>query len=606
MTNRRLLACLLAGASAVAASSPAAAQRVDRIVAFGDSYADEGNAFELLGVDPLTTIIYPTGRFTGGVNYVDQLGQIYGVTPENFAIGGALTDNSNTNPFLPGFDTEVAAFQSGGGGVFPTTSSSFGPNDLLTVSIGGNDARVYASTPGANAVDAIDAAAIAVDSATANLDAIVGSDTPTISFLAGNTALLPEVAGNAPVQQIRDAYSTAFNADMQTTLAAYAANGSIVHYLDLTLMLQQVSANLEAYGFTNAGPCAPIAQCVSDANYASQFVFWVDALHPTSHTSQLIAQYIAAQLQAPLTLEAPSELGLDTARQWGRTLTNRMDYSAARFGSSAQGLNLFLVGDGFRRDVPISDSTDAFDIDGWGATAGVEYGFGPGVVGAAVNYSRPKAKFGKDVSDTDGHTWQVGAFGSYNFGGGFAEAYLGYGNDNIDINREGIVDDMRASPDASHWAAGAKAGYLMPFAGLQVGPVIGLDYAKAKVDGYTESGDPVLTLNVSSVSAKSLEGTAGLEVRGNAGASVRPFASAVLAKDFASNGRTVQFSQTSAPIIVNSWRVGEGSDGVYGRVSGGARVDLFNRITLDALVGGTLGRDDGNDLSVHVGLNVGL
>ena len=39
---------------------------------------------------------------------------------------------------------------------------------------------------------------------------------------------------------------------------------------------------------------------------------------------------------------------------------------------------------------------------------------------------------------------------------------------------------------------------------FRVGPVVALDYAKAKVDGYTEDGDPVLTLNVSSVSYSSL------------------------------------------------------------------------------------------------------
>ena len=38
-----------AAAAAALAAAPASAQRVDRIVAFGDSYADDGNLFELLG-----------------------------------------------------------------------------------------------------------------------------------------------------------------------------------------------------------------------------------------------------------------------------------------------------------------------------------------------------------------------------------------------------------------------------------------------------------------------------------------------------------------------------------------------------------------------------
>src|SRR5690349_10333049 len=104
MGKRRFLNCALSGAAfaAISLSSPAAAQRVDNIVAFGDSYADDGNAFQLLGIDPVTTIIYPTGRFTGDSNFNDTLSQLLDAPVENFAIGGAGTGNLNTNaPFLP-------------------------------------------------------------------------------------------------------------------------------------------------------------------------------------------------------------------------------------------------------------------------------------------------------------------------------------------------------------------------------------------------------------------------------------------------------------------------------------------------------------------------
>src|SRR5687767_2505676 len=137
MTKCRLFAASLLAASALTAA-PAAAQRVDRIVAVGDSYADDGNLFQILG-GPLPPP-FPTGRFSGGTNYVDTLGTILGVPVDNFAIGGALTSNVNTNsPLLPGFVTEWNAFLAGGGGVFPTVSGTFDEDDLLVVSIGGND-----------------------------------------------------------------------------------------------------------------------------------------------------------------------------------------------------------------------------------------------------------------------------------------------------------------------------------------------------------------------------------------------------------------------------------------------------------------------------------
>jgi phospholipase/lecithinase/hemolysin/uncharacterized protein YhjY with autotransporter beta-barrel domain len=607
MTKRRLLSRALAGAAIAATAawgSAASAQRVTNIVAFGDSYADTGNALALAGIDPLTTIIYPTGRFTGGTNFNDTLSQILGVPDQNFAIGGALTDNSNTSPPLPGFTFEWASYLAGGGGVFPTVSGTFSPGDLVTVSIGGNDARVYASG-GGTVAGAPAAAAVAVTNATTGLDALVNAGAPTISFLAGNTALLPEVAGNQPIQDVRAAYSQAFNSGMQATLAGYAANGVIVHYLDLTTLLQEVSANLDAYGFTSAGPCAPIAQCVTDANYASQFVFWVDALHPTSHTSAVIAQYIATQLQAPLTLEAPSELGLDTARQFGRTLTGRMDLSPPRDGNGADGLQVFAAGDYFSRDVAPDAATDNFEIRGYGATAGVQYGFGNGVVGIAGNYSRPKATFPNGASQTRDHTWQVGGFAAADFLGGFAQGYVGYGHDDHHIARAGVITPMSASPSGNHWIAGAKGGYLAPFGPVKIGPVVALDYAKAKVDGYTESGDPALTLNVGSSSAKTLEGSIGAELRGNL-TGVRPFASAVLVKDFEGDGRTIEFAQTTAPTIVNSWRLADRSKHIYGRLTGGLSASIIGNVNVDGLISTTVDKRDGNDTSAHVGLRVGF
>ena len=106
------------GASAIALSTlaaPAAAQNVDRIVAFGDSYADTGIARTTIINDPLAdpffkgllTQLYPTGRFSGGTNYIDTLANILDVPVANFAVGGALTTTfpngaNNTNCSPPG------------------------------------------------------------------------------------------------------------------------------------------------------------------------------------------------------------------------------------------------------------------------------------------------------------------------------------------------------------------------------------------------------------------------------------------------------------------------------------------------------------------------
>ena len=600
MKNCRLIALSLLAASALTAT-PAAAQRVDNIVAFGDSYADDGNLFQILGIVPPAP--YSTGRFSGGTNYVDTLSSLLGAQVDNFAIGGALTDNSNTNsPLLPGFVTEWNAFLAGGGGPFPTVSGTFDENDLVTVSIGANDARFYQQNGGTLA-GAPAAATASAAFATAGLDALVDAGAQNISFLAGDTSLLPEIAGDTAAQGVRTAYSTTFNEAMKATLAGYAADGVIVHYLDGTLLLNQVKNDLGAYGLVGlACPALPNTSCIADPS--QKYLFYYDQLHLTSAGFAIVGQYIAAQLQAPLTLQAASDMGLDVARQFGRTLNARMDTTAPRDGDMPEGIKFFVAGDGYSRKLNAGQTNDAYRSSGVGVTAGAEYGFGSGLVGLALNYSRPKVNFGNDAADNEAKSLQLGGYGAFGIAGGFIQAYAGYGWDDHEIERAGVVSELEADPDGDHFIAGAKGGYLMPLGTVRVGPVVALDYAKAKVDGYTETGDAVLSLNVDSLSYKSLRGSVGVEVRGDfegGGAQLRPFASAAIEKDFTGDERTVQFAQTSAPTIVNSFAFDDASKSAYGRIGLGLNAQILSSVSLDVAGSATVGKDQGEETSAQVG-----
>ena len=65
---------LVAGATVLQMPGEARAQTVfSTIQAFGDSYADTGNLFKAIGPSPL----YPTGRFSGGTNFVDTTSQLW-------------------------------------------------------------------------------------------------------------------------------------------------------------------------------------------------------------------------------------------------------------------------------------------------------------------------------------------------------------------------------------------------------------------------------------------------------------------------------------------------------------------------------------------------
>ncbi len=603
--------------AAVTAGTPATAQQIDRIVAFGDSYADTGNAFALGYANPGALSIYSTGRFSGGTNYIDTLSQLLGVPVYNYAIGGALAGTNNTllcfDPVYgaplcgKGFEYEVDQFLGVGpqSAVFPATETAFDESDLLTVSIGGNDSRLYQQLGGSLA-NAAPAGAGTAALATQQLNRLIANGTPTISFLAGDTGRLPEIAGDPTGAAVRSTFSASFNGAMQQTLAGYAANGSIVHYLDLNLVLNNIIANPTAYGITRGLACPPLpsTSCVLNS---SGYLFYLDGLHLTSDGFKIVAAYVWTQLGAPLTLQAPADIGVDTAQQFGRTLQSRLGNTG--FAEPSQGLRFFAVGDAWSSKHRESRGNDTFDNSAFGITGGLEYGFGAGSAGIAVNYTRPKAKFSNDAAKVKSDSIQVGAFAGLGFGeGGFLKAHAGYGWDDHNIDRRGVVEDMDASPKGHHWLAGARAGYLVPLAGMNIGPVAALDYARARVKGYTEDGDPALRLNVSSQTYKSLRGALGLEMQADLGESqnLRPYLSAMVEKELGGNSRSIQFSQTSASVIVNTFDFESPSKRAYGRVNVGGSTVLSGAVTLDAGVSLTVGRKYGNETAGQLALSVGF
>ena len=605
----RALACASAVAFA-AFSTPSGAQQIKRIVAFGDSYADQGNLFALGYANPLAKLVYPTGRFSGGSNYIDTLHNLLGAPVFNYAIGGAEGGvNNNTVCFSDptyggvacgkGLQYEVDQFLAGPtNGVFPTTSTTFSRSDLLAISIGGDDARFYQEAGGTLAgAPAAGTAAASVTSA--NLNRILAGGTPTISFLAGDTGKLPEIANDPAGAAVRSAYSSSYNNSMQVSLAGYAASGSIVHYLDLNAVFSDIVANPTAYGITNGIVC-PLFDtfdftCLTNSN---GYVFYGDGLHLTSQGFAIVARYVARQLAAPLTLAAPSDLGLATARQFGRTLSTRSDLYGR--GGITPGLKLYALGDYFSDRSDPNDQRSAFDIAGWGGTIGAEYGLPMGAVGIAGNYSRPHLDFTNDASRTTAHSWQVGVYGSVDAGGLFGQGYLGYGHDSNRITRMGVVQDMTASPSGNHVIGGAKAGYLMATGPLSLGPIVALDYARARVGSYTEAGDPALTLSVGSQSAKSFTGQLGAEARGDL-EGLKAYAAVTAEHQFSGSADSITFAQTDAPIIVNRWDVSR-HKGTYGRIAAGGVADLFGTTSLDAAVSATVGRHGGEEIGAHVGV----
>ncbi|HKR25501.1 MAG TPA: autotransporter domain-containing protein [Allosphingosinicella sp.] len=616
MKISKVVLCAACSCAALAVATPAEAQRVTRIVAFGDSYADDGNLFQLLGIP--APVPYFNGRFSDSTNFVDTMSLLLGTPVDNFAIGGAFTGNGNINgPGIPGFTTEWQSFLAGGGpAAFPRVNGTFGPNDLLVISIGGNDARAYERSLGLNPsaaqisgliAGAPAQAAVRVTEATAGLTALVNAGARNITFIAGDVGRLPEVAG-LPVAAVGTAYATAFNTGMQAQLANFANQGVIVNYLDLNLIGDRVQANLAAFGLQSAGAC-PVTCLSTNPELLSRYLFYVDQVHLTSAGFAILGRYAVRQLEAPLHLDGQAEIGLQAATSFGSTLLGRLDLSAARTGAaSAGGLSFYLAGNAASASRPDRLRSLGYDMDTFGATAGAEYDMGGGaILGAALNYSRGEADMVTGTGRAKTRAWQAGLYAGWTGGGAFAEGYAGYGWLDYDIRRTAVIDDIGGETDGTALIAGGQAGYLFDLGGMRLGPVIGLRYAKVELDGFTETGDPVLTLNVQEQETDSLVGSAGIELRGDTavgGLAVRPYAQAALEQEFAGDGRTVRYAGTAAPTIVNQWVLPGRPDDLYGRVTGGVDLDLGGAFSLQLNGSTTVGADLGDDVSGSLALRV--
>ncbi len=613
---------MLAGASLLAAAfalaAPAQAQRVDRIVAFGDSYADDGNLFELIGIP--RPAVYPNGRFSDGTNFVDTMAQILGVPVDNFAIGGAFAGNGNINgPGIPGFATEYQSFLAGGGpAAFPRVSGTFDADDLVVVSIGGNDARAYEQslglTPTAEQISALIAGVPAqaqqrVAEATFGIDALVDAGARNITFLAGDVGRLPEVAG-LPVAAVGSAYAGAFNQGMQQSLAAFADQGVIVNWLDLNLIGDQVEDNLAAFGLTSTGAC-PVACVTTNPELLGRYLFYVDQVHLTSAGFAIVGRYAVRQLEAPLHLEAQADVGLQAGNSFATFLLGRVDLSYSRFqDGGGGGLRFFAGAHSESRGRDATQASLGYDLDTFGLSAGVEYDSGNGALfGAALNRVRSEADLDSATGRAKAEGWQAGAYGAWSGGGAFVSAYAGYGWLDYRIDREAVIDWIEARPDGNVLIAGGRAGYLFDVGAIRLGPVLSARYAEAEIDAFTETGDPVLTLNVRDQTQKSLVGSLGLELRAEldaGGMAVRPFAIAAVEREFEGDSRTIRYAGTASPGIVNRWVLPGRSEDVYGRLTAGADFQLGGRFSLQLHGSASIGQEESEDIGGSLVLKIGL
>ena len=246
-----------------------AAPAFDRLVVFGDSLSDNGNA----------------GRYSNGPVWVEQLAARFAVELKpsrdggfNFAVGGARLDpRAGPHSLRAQADAFLAMPQPDG-------------RTLYVVYGGGNDLLAAVGHPDAPAL--ADAAAASLRSILADLVSRGATD-----LLVPN---LPDV-GITPAVRARGSRAVAdaatltdrFNAALDRVLAEFVADPKLrLRRLDVWSMAERVRKDPGGSGFVDiATPCSGLRRCEG-------YLFW-DDVHPTAQAHGRLADAAFAAVSDP-------------------------------------------------------------------------------------------------------------------------------------------------------------------------------------------------------------------------------------------------------------------------------------------------------------------
>ena len=331
----------VAFSTAVYAQSP-----YSTVYVFGDSLSDRGRVpgiileqnpnFPLIPPPPVSPP-YFDGRFSNGPTWAELLPGLIGGAPnpgQNLAVGGAETNSDNIynpalstfNVTLPGIRTEIDTF-TGSGGRFQSSA-------VVALFGGANDYFAFLDQTKPPTLGQIPTEVAAVTgNIQSNIRALVDAGARTI--------LVP----NIPDIGATPAYRTTSLADVATALSvqhAAALNAQLgalarqlnvnIFVVDFATALQLVQANPPRFGFTNiTDACVPAALPPFPASIfpgtpcanPNQHLFW-DNVHPTAAAQQILAEYAADTLLAPLTIAAQATFALTNGDSFLRRMQESM------------------------------------------------------------------------------------------------------------------------------------------------------------------------------------------------------------------------------------------------------------------------------------------
>ena len=312
--------CLAAAAVVAATTVPTAAEApLSRIVVFGTSLSDSGNAFALRGaantppdyqLDPLLVPGAPYARgglhFSNGATWIEQLARPLGLAGSvrpafasesaggtNYAVGGAraYADGKNMN-----LGDQVQAFLVDAGGAAP-------PDALYVIEMGSNDIRdaiVAYQAGGFPAAQAV--LGKALTAIAQNMQLLYGAGARHfLVWLPPNVALTPALRYldrvSPGVAALGTASTQGFNAGLGGLLTSLSAlPGMHIQRLNTYALLNSIVADPSAYDLTNVtSACVTPNVAPFQCARPDEYLFW-DGIHPTRAVHTIVATAAALLL----------------------------------------------------------------------------------------------------------------------------------------------------------------------------------------------------------------------------------------------------------------------------------------------------------------------
>ncbi|MEM8780942.1 MAG: SGNH/GDSL hydrolase family protein [Cyanobacteria bacterium P01_G01_bin.49] len=275
---------------------------ISRIYAYGDSYSDDGEGFEIstqavnagvpgsfiLPADPALGLYDAEGRWTNGPTAVEVLSQTLQVGLTDYAVGGAKSGNGNYYSWLDPFQN-TGVF----GQIEQFTADLNGQvadgDGLYFIFISANDLFEYVDFGLPGTIEELSAQTVEnIGQNVSNLAALGAKQ-----FLVVNSSDLGIVPGVIEFGQTNEAalFTELVNELLpkELEMLTQQLNAEIALY-DHVAISDEIRSNPEKYGLSNLDdPCQPVFPIEPVCSTPDQYYFW-DEYHPTRRVHQIIGE----------------------------------------------------------------------------------------------------------------------------------------------------------------------------------------------------------------------------------------------------------------------------------------------------------------------------